>query len=181
MEKTHHARGLFLSLELKPGALVASNTPSRRYESVLSNHWKYRQSNKKKKRKNSAIWELWKPLAPGLKLKIQLLASFVNPACDIKFPDTREQSEFLCVQSTTQRNLIHKTPSVRALMLCKPLGMTWSYQDVVLILAMPKYWLLIAKCWPIFAVYTGLETAVQDKKHTKVHQFKCTNLCIRIK
>ena len=43
-----------------------------------------------KKKKNSAIWEGWKPLVPGLELKIQLLAEFVHPACDIKFADTRE-------------------------------------------------------------------------------------------
>ena len=72
----------------------------------------------KKVWKNSAIWECWKPLAPILKFKIQLLAKFVHPAYDIKFADSCEQLESLCVKSRTQRNLKHKVSSVRALIKC---------------------------------------------------------------
>ena len=35
--------------------------------------------------KNSIISSYQKPLEPGLKLKIQLLAEFCHPSCDIKF------------------------------------------------------------------------------------------------
>ena len=73
---------------------------------------------KKKKWKNSTIWSYWKPLVPGLKLKIQLLAEFCPPSVwYIKFADTHEQLESLCVKPTTQSNLKHKAPSVRALIL----------------------------------------------------------------
>ena len=50
-----------------------------------------------KKWKNSSIWRYWKPLEPILKLKIQLLAKFLHPACDMKFADTHEQFESLLV------------------------------------------------------------------------------------
>ena len=69
--------------------------------------------------------EIEKKIAPAgvirshsARLKAQdpsFLPSFVHPACDIKFADTREELESLGVKSTTQRNLEHKAPSVRAL------------------------------------------------------------------
>ena len=37
---------------------------------------------------NSIIMSYQKPLQPGLKLKIQLLAKFCHPSCDIKFAGT---------------------------------------------------------------------------------------------
>ena len=58
------------------------------------------------------------PLEPGLKLKIQLLAEFCHPSCDMKFADPREKFESLRFKPTTQRNLKHKVPNVTALVLC---------------------------------------------------------------
>ena len=52
------------------------------------------------------------PLEPGLKLKIQLLAKFCHPSCDMKLADPREKFESL--KPTTQRKLEHKALSVRA-------------------------------------------------------------------
>ena len=65
--------------------------------------------------KNSVIRITQKPLEPDLKLKIQLLAEFCHPSCDMNFADFREKCESLCIISTTQRNLKHPAPSVRAL------------------------------------------------------------------
>ena len=65
--------------------------------------------------KNSVIRSYWKSLEPSLKLKIQLLAEFCHPSCDMKFADPCEKFESMCFKPTTQRNLKHKAPSVRAL------------------------------------------------------------------
>ena len=65
--------------------------------------------------KNSVIRITRKPLEPDLKLKIQLLAEFCHPSCDMNFADPRKQCESLCIKPTTQRNLKHPVPSVRAL------------------------------------------------------------------
>ena len=48
----------------------------------------YRQSNQENC-ENSVIRSYRKPLEPGLKLKMQFLAEFCHPSCDIKFADTR--------------------------------------------------------------------------------------------
>ena len=76
---------------LKSRALVASKAPKGCYDFDKPENI----GNKKKWKKNTAIWRYWKPLEPCLKLKIQLLAKFVHPACDIKFADTHEQLESL--------------------------------------------------------------------------------------
>ena len=52
---------------------------------------RYRQSNRTTW-KNSVIRITWKPLEPGLKHQIQLLAKFCHPLCDMKFADPREKS-----------------------------------------------------------------------------------------
>ena len=54
---------------------------------------RYRQSNWTTW-KNRVIRISWKPLEPGLKLKIQLLAEFCHPSCDTKFADSCEKSMF---------------------------------------------------------------------------------------
>ena len=78
----------------------------------------YRQSNRTSW-KSSVIRITRKPLEPGLKLKIQLLAEFCHPSCDMNFADPREKCESLCIKPTTQRNLKHPGPSVRALITSK--------------------------------------------------------------
>ena len=55
----------------------------------------------------------WKPFEPGVQLKIQFLAEFCHPSCDLKFADPGEKCESLCFKPMTQRNLKHTAPSVR--------------------------------------------------------------------
>ena len=76
----------------------------------------YRQSNRTNW-KISVTRITQKPSEPGLKLKIQLLDKFCHPRCDIKFADPHLKFESLCFKPTTQRNLKHKAPSVRALLI----------------------------------------------------------------
>ena len=64
--------------------------------------------------KNSIIRSYRKPF--DSKLKIQRLAEFCHLSCDMKFADPHENFESLCFKPTTQRNLKHKAPSVRALL-----------------------------------------------------------------
>ena len=64
-------------------------------------------------KKKNTLWECWKPDL----INIQLLASFVHPAFDIRFADTRAPLESLCVRSKTQRNLKYKGLSMRVLVL----------------------------------------------------------------
>ena len=85
----------------------------------------YRQSNQTNW-KNDVIRSYWKPLELDLKLKIQLLAEFCHPSCDMKFADPLEKFESLCFKPTTQRNLKHKAPCVRALaFLCCKIDWMW--------------------------------------------------------
>ena len=64
--------------------------------------WKYHRpllAIKSDNLKNSVIRITWKPLKSGLKLKIQLLAEFCHPLCDMKFTDANEKSESLVFQT----------------------------------------------------------------------------------
>ena len=66
---------------------------------------RYRQSNRTTLKKNSVIRITRKPLEPGLKLKIHLLAKFCHPSCDMKFTDPREKSESLCFKTNDTKEL----------------------------------------------------------------------------
>ena len=117
-EDTYHKKVDFHLSALKPEADMASEASRGRYDldkpENITGH--YRQSNRTSW-KNSVIRITRKPLEPDLKLKIQLLAEFCHPSCDMNFADSREKCESLCIIPTTQRNLKHPAPSVRALII----------------------------------------------------------------
>ena len=105
---------------LKPEAEMASEASRGRYDLDKPENitGRYRQSNRTSW-KNGVIRITQKPLEPSLKLKIQLLAEFCHPSCDMNFADPREKCESLCFKPTTQRNLKHPAPSVRALVFIR--------------------------------------------------------------
>ena len=98
-------RHFYLSA-LKSEAEMASEASRRRYDldkpENITGH--YLQSNRTTW-KNSVIRITRKPLARGLKLKIQLLAEFCHPSCDMNFADPRQKCESLWIKPTTQTNL----------------------------------------------------------------------------
>ena len=117
-EDTYHKKVDFHLSALKPEAEMASEASRGRYDLDKPENitGRFRQSNRTSW-KNSVIRITRKSLELGLKLKIQLLAEFCHPSCDMNFADPREKCESLCVKPTTQRNLKHPAPSVRALLL----------------------------------------------------------------
>ena len=95
-EDTYHKKVDFHLSALKPEAEMASEASRGSYdldkpENITA---RYRQSNWTCW-KNSVIRITQKPLEPGLKLKIQLLAEFCHPSCDTNFADPREKCESL--------------------------------------------------------------------------------------
>ena len=115
-EDTYLKKVVFYLSELKPEAEMVSEASRGRYDFNKPENITdlYRQSHRTNW-KHSVIRRYQKPLEAGLKLKIQLLAEFCHPPCDMKFVDPRQKFESLCYKPTTQRNLKHKAPSVRAL------------------------------------------------------------------
>ena len=102
-------------------APVASNIPRGCCDIFwnLLKHWK--QPNKKIE-KIAPSRKVKKSQGPDWSSRSSFLPSFIHPAYDIKFADTRDQLESLFVKSMTQRNLKHKAPSVRALFLITGVG-----------------------------------------------------------
>ena len=88
-EDTYCKKVVFHMSALKPGAEMVSEASRGRYDFDKPENITdlYRQSNRSTQ-KNSVIRSYRKPLEPGLKLKIQLLAEFCHPSCNIKFVDT---------------------------------------------------------------------------------------------
>ena len=115
-EDTYRKKVVFHLSALKLEAAMISEASRGCYDFDKPENIKdlYRQSNWTNW-KNSVIRLTRKPLEPGLKLEIQLLAVFFHPSCDINFAGTREKLKCLNFKPMTQRNLKHKALSVRAL------------------------------------------------------------------
>ena len=111
-EDTYRKKVVFYLSALKPEDEMVSEASWGCYDLDKPENIKahYRQSNRTTW-KNSVIRITQTQLEPGLKLKIQLLAHFCHPSCDMKFADPHENSESLCIKPMTQRNL--KTPSAK--------------------------------------------------------------------
>ena len=105
-EDTYRKKVVFYLSALKPEVEMAYKASRGRYDldkpENITGH--YRQSNRTTW-KNSVIRITRKPLERSLKLKIQLLAEFCHPSCDMNFADPHQKCESLWIKPTTQRNL----------------------------------------------------------------------------
>ena len=119
-EDTYRKKVVFHLSAVKPEAEMVSEAPRGRYDFDKPENITTSIGNQIGQIEKKCVISITrKPLEPGLNLKIQLLAEFCHPSCDMKFADPCEKFESLCFKPTTQRNLKHKAPSVRALAVRK--------------------------------------------------------------